>query len=84
MFWALTVRRLAGRGASGRPDRVGSRPDLETGRRLLAVATEGGIVVVVNEPPPVPPRSAAEPRSAPRFRSTVGPRGTGAAPGSAA
>ena len=54
MFWTLTVRRLADAVAGGFPKRFGSRPDLETGRRLLAVATEGGIVSAVSDPPPSP------------------------------
>ena len=59
MFWTLTVRRLADAVAGGFPKRFGSRPDLETGRRLVAVATEGGIVVAVSDPPPSPARAAA-------------------------
>lgn len=54
MFWTLTVRRLADAVAGTFPKRFGSRPDLETGQRLVAVATEGGIVVAVSDPPPSP------------------------------
>ncbi len=61
MFWALTVRRLADAVAGGFPRRFGSRPDLESGKRLVAVATEGGIVTAVSDPPPAAQRAAALP-----------------------
>jgi hypothetical protein len=74
MFWTLTVRRLADVVASGFPKRFGSRPDLETGRRLVAVATEGGIVVAVSEPPPSKARAAATVTPPPpAYRSTPAP-----------
>ena len=70
MFWTLTVRRLADAVAGGFPKRFGSRPDLETGQRLVAVATEGGIVAAVSDPPPSPARasSAAAPLT-PAYRA---------------
>ncbi len=71
MFWNLTVRQLADAVAGGFPKRYGSRPDLETGKRLVAVATEGGIVVTVSDPPPAGARAAAQQPAAPQFRSTV-------------
>jgi hypothetical protein len=74
MFWTLTVRRLADAVAGGLPKRFGARPDLETGKRMVAVATEGGIVVTVSDPPPLGGRAAPQPAPAPqpRFRSSVG------------
>jgi hypothetical protein len=71
MFWNLTVRRLADAVAGGFPKRYGSRPDLETGQRLVAVATEGGIVVTVSDPPPSGARAVAQQPPVPHFRSSV-------------
>ena len=74
MFWTLTVRRLAGAVAGGFPKRFGSRPDLETGQRLVAVATEGGIVAAVSGPPPGPSRgSAASAPVPPAYRGPATP-----------
>lgn len=72
MFWTLTVRRLADAVAGGFPKRYGSRPDLETGKRMVAVATEGGIVVAVSDPPPSGARAPSPQTPLPQFRSTVG------------
>ena len=72
MFWALTVRRLADAVVTGFPKRFGSRPDLETGKRLVAVATEGGIVTAVSEPPPSVPRPAPQP-AAPAYGASATP-----------
>jgi hypothetical protein len=52
VFLACTVRRLSGAVAGGFPRRFGARPDLESGRRLVAVATAGGIVAALSGPPP--------------------------------
>jgi hypothetical protein len=59
MFWTLTVRRLTDAVAGTFPRRFGSRPDLETGQRLVAVATEAGIVAAVSDPPPARVATAA-------------------------
>ncbi len=69
MFFTLTVRRLVGNPAVPMPKVYGARPDLETGRRMLAVATEGGIVLTVSGPPPA--RGPSPAVSGPVFRSTV-------------
>ncbi len=72
MFWTLTVRRLTDAVAGTFPRRFGSRPDLETGQRLVAVATEAGIVVAVSDPPPSPSRAAAAAASlAPAARNSA-------------
>ena len=54
MFWTLTVQRLVGASVQAMPKVYGARPDLETGERMLAVATEGGIVLALSGPPPKP------------------------------
>ncbi|MGD0485029.1 MAG: hypothetical protein ABSB58_10350 [Gemmatimonadales bacterium] len=78
MFWTLTVRRLVGAGtpATVWPKTFGARPDLETGQRMLAVATEGGIVLTVSGPPPAKAEGAAGAAgtagaTGPQYRSTV-------------
>jgi len=72
MFWTLTVRRLVGAGTpiAALPKTYGARPDLETGQRMLAVATEGGIVLTVSGPPPAKPDAPAG-ATGPQYRSTV-------------
>jgi hypothetical protein len=74
MFWTFTVRQIADAVASGFPKRFGSRPDLETGKRLVAVATEGGIVAAVSDPPPSAGRAAPTIPVTPQYRSTVAPK----------
>ncbi len=73
MFWSLTVRRLADAVAGGFPRRFGSRPDLETGQRLVAVATEGGIVAAVSDPPPAARSAAARQPAASRAAPAPAP-----------
>jgi len=70
MFWSLTVRRLGGAPVGpALPRCFGARPDLETGERLLVVATEGGVLLTRCDPPP---RGAERPSlPTPRFRSSV-------------
>lgn len=70
MFWTVTFTRLAESVASALPKKYGGRPDLEKGERLLAVATEGGIVVTLSGPPARPAAAVASPAT-PRYRSTV-------------
>jgi hypothetical protein len=72
VFWTLTVRRLVGAGtpATAWPKCYGARPDLETGQRMLALATEGGIVLTVSGPPTAQPEAPAVP-AGPQYRSTV-------------
>ena len=70
MFWTVTFRRLAGSAPTGLPKTYGARPDLEKGERLLAVATEGGIVLTLSGPPPRQAGAVAGPVT-PRYRSTV-------------
>lgn len=73
MFWTLTVRKLVGSPGPAKtawPRRFGARPDLETGQRMLCVATEGGIVLTVSGPPPVKAEGAAG-GTGPVYRSTV-------------
>jgi hypothetical protein len=75
MFWTLTVRRLVGAGtpATAWPKCYGARPDLETGQRMLALATEGGIVLTLSGPPSAKAEGAAGTAGAtgPQYRSTV-------------
>jgi hypothetical protein len=52
MFWNMTIRRLGGAAIPVFPKTYAARPDLETGTRLLAMATEGGILVTLSGPPP--------------------------------
>ena len=70
MFWTVTFTRLAESVATALPKKYGGRPDLEKGERLLAVATEGGIVLTLSGPPARHADQAAGPVT-PRFRSTV-------------
>lgn len=70
MFWNLTVRRLGGAPVDATfPRTFGGRPDLETGERLLVIATEGGILLARCTPPA--PRLPDAGPATPRFRSTV-------------
>ena len=70
MFWNLTVRRLGGAPLGvALPRTMGARPDLETGERLLVIATEGGVLLA--RCPPPPPRTPEAGPATPRFRSTV-------------
>ena len=70
MFWNFTVRRLGGAPLDATfPRTFGARPDLETGERLLVIATEAGILLA-RCAPPAPRVSDAGPAT-PRFRSTV-------------
>ena len=60
MFWNMTIRRLGASAIPVFPTTYAARPDLETGIRLLAMATEGGILLTLSGPPtasqgPVPP-----------------------------
>ena len=64
MFWNMTIRRIGGAAVPIFPKTYAARPDLETGTRLLAMATEGGILLTLSGPPPVaqkpfPPSTAA-------------------------
>ena len=52
MFWNMTIRRLGGAAIPMFPKTYAARPDLETGTRLLAMATEGGILFFLSGPPP--------------------------------
>jgi hypothetical protein len=52
MFWNMTIRRLGGAAVPIFPKTFAARPDLETGTRLLAMATEGGILLTLSGPPP--------------------------------
>jgi len=52
MFWNMTIRRLGGAAIPIFPKTYAARPDLETGTRLLAMATEGGILLTLSGPPP--------------------------------
>jgi len=52
MFWNMTIQRLGGSTVPVFPKTYAARPDLETGMRLLAMATEGGILVTLSGPPP--------------------------------
>jgi hypothetical protein len=52
MFWNMTIRRLGGAAIPVFPRTYAARPDLETGTRLLAMATEGGILLTLSGPPP--------------------------------
>jgi len=72
VFWTLTVRRLVGAGtpATAWPKCYGARPDLETGQRMLALATEGGIVLTVTGPPTARPEAPVV-AAGPHYRSTV-------------
>jgi hypothetical protein len=73
MFWTLTVNKLVGSPGPGKtawPKTYGARPDLETGQRMLAVATEGGIVLTVSGPPPAKAEGMGG-ATAPQYRSTV-------------
>jgi hypothetical protein len=70
MLWTVTFNRLAESVASALPKTYGSRPDLAKGDRLLAVATEGGIVLTLSGPPARQAAAAAGP-AAPRYRSTA-------------
>jgi hypothetical protein len=70
MFWTVTFTRLAESVATALPKKYGGRPDLEKGQRLLAVATEGGIVLTLSGPPARQAAAVASP-AAPRYRSTV-------------
>lgn len=72
MFWTLTVRRLVGAGtpATAWPKCYGARPDLETGQRMLALATEGGIVLTLSGPPTATPEVPVV-AAGPHYRSTV-------------
>lgn len=71
MFWTVTFKRLAGSVTNALPRTYGARPDLEKGNRLLAVATEGGILLTLTGPPERTADQAAGPVTTPRFRSTV-------------
>ena len=51
MFWNMTFRRLGGIPGPHLGAGIAARPDLETGNRLLAVATEAGVVVALSGPP---------------------------------
>ena len=70
MFWTVTFNRLAESVATALPKKYGARPDLEKGERMLAVATEGGIVLTLSGPPARHADQAAGPVT-PRYRSTV-------------
>ena len=70
MFWTVTFNRLAESVATALPKTYGARPDLERGNRLLAVATEGGIVLTLSGPPAHRADAVASPVT-PRYRSTV-------------
>ena len=70
MFWTVTFTRLAESVATALPKKYGGRPDLEKGERLLAVATEGGIVLTLSGPPARQAAAVASPAT-PRYRSTV-------------
>jgi len=71
MFWNLTVRRLGGDPLGpALPRTYGGRPDLETGERLLVVATEGGVLLARCSAPNPPSSGSGQPT--PRFRSSVG------------
>ena len=64
MFWNMTIRRLGGAAIPLFPKTFAARPDLETGTRLLAMATEAGILLTLSGPPPaalrpVPPMGGA-------------------------
>lgn len=52
MFWNMTIRRLSGSAIPVFPRTYAARPDLATGTRLLAMATEGGILLTLSGPPP--------------------------------
>jgi hypothetical protein len=52
MFWNMTIRRLGGPAVPVFPRTWAGRPDLETGTRFLAMATEGGILVTLAGPAP--------------------------------
>ena len=71
MFWNVTLRRLGGAPATRFPKTFDGRPDLESGQRMLAVATEAGILVTMAGPPPARTAEDAESPPVPRFRSTV-------------
>ena len=51
MFWNMTIRRLGASAIPVFPTTYAARPDLETGTRLLALATEGGILLTLSGPP---------------------------------
>ena len=73
MFWTLTVNKLVGAPGPAKPywpHQYGARPDLETGQRMLAVATEGGIVLTVTGPPTARPEAPVV-AAGPHYRSTV-------------
>ncbi len=70
MFWTVTFRRLVDSVATAVPTTYGARPDLEKGQRLLAVATEGGIVLTLSGPPARQADAVSGPAT-PRYRSTV-------------
>ena len=73
MFWTLTVNKLVGAPGPGKtawPKTYGARPDLETGQRMLAVATEGGIILTVSGPPPAKAEGSAA-VTGPQYRSTA-------------
>jgi hypothetical protein len=70
MFWTVTLNRLAESVATALPKTYGARPDLAKGQRLLAVATEGGIVLTLSGPPPRQAGAMTGPVT-PRYRSTV-------------
>lgn len=71
MFWTMTFKRLTGSVTNALPRTYGARPDLEKGNRLLAVATEAGILLTLSGPPESQAEQAAGPASTTRFRSTV-------------
>jgi hypothetical protein len=52
MFWNMTNRRLGGAAVPLFPRTYAARPDLETGTRLLAMATEAGLLFFLSGPPP--------------------------------
>jgi hypothetical protein len=58
MFWNMTIRRLGGATIPLFPKTWAARPDLATGQRLLAMATEGGILFFLSGPPPAAQRPA--------------------------
>ena len=70
MFWTVTFSRLAESVATALPKTYGARPDLAKGQRLLAVATEGGIVLTLSGPPAHRADAVTGPAT-PRYRSTV-------------
>jgi len=70
MFWTVTFNRLAESVVTALPKTYGARPDLAKGQRLLAVATEGGIVLTLSGPPARRADTVASPVT-PRYRSTV-------------